>query len=99
MKKNTILLIASIIGTVCAVICIFAMTKITKSSVIPIVAAIAGTVFAWCGWGLNKKIFALVAGVLYIVAIVALPSMGIIMFNMVQMILCFIAYGTWKKEA
>lgn len=54
-----------------------------------------GTLFCVLGWALKKRGFALTAGILFAVAIFAMPAW--FMFVIVQMLLCFIAFGTMKK--
>lgn len=61
-----------------------------------ICSAIA-VIFAWVGFGTNKRAFALVSGILHAVAMVLMPSLGIIMLNVIPMILCFVAYGLMGK--
>ena len=113
MKKSKILLIAAIIGTICAIICFSSVnsaldksksedtanqigTVIGASIVMPsVVLSAIGTIFAWVGFGTNKKGFALTAGILYSVAVVMFFPW--FMFNIVQMILSYIAYGTMGK--
>ncbi|MBP5442276.1 MAG: hypothetical protein J6Y60_03465 [Treponema sp.] len=113
MKKSKILLIAAIIGTICLVIIIASLgdylnginnadagtqigTMIGTVLVMPstIISAI-GLIFAWVGFGTSKRSFALTSGILYAVAIVLMLPW--FMFNIVQMILSFVAYGTMGK--
>ena len=54
------------------------------------------TIFAWIGFGTNKKGFALASGILYAIAIVFMISWFIA--YIIQMIFAFIAYGTMGKE-
>ena len=99
MKKNITLLIAAIVGTICSVVLLITIKNIgTMPVIISIILSIAATVFAWIGWGLNKNAFAIVSGVGYLVAIALMPSVGIIVLNIVQMILCFISYGLMRKN-
>lgn len=113
MKKSKILLFAAIVGTICAIICFSSVnstlnesqdkdsatqigTVIGASIVMPsVVLSAIGTIFAWVGFGTNKKGFALTSGILYSIAIVMFFPW--FMFNIVQMILSYIAYGTMGK--
>jgi len=114
MKKSKILLIAAIIGTICAIICFSSVnsaldesksedtanqigTVIGASIVMPsVILSAIGAIFAWVGFGTNKKGFALTSGILYAVAIVLMIPW--FMMNIIQMILSFIAYGTMGKK-
>ena len=108
MKRSKILFVAAVIGTICAVY-LFSYTnntvtgeEVKAGSLIG--AAIAfpsmllssiSTIFSWVGFATKKRGFALTSGILYAVAIVLMLPW--FMFNIVQMILCFIAYGTMGK--
>lgn len=113
MKRSALLLIAAMIGTVCVIYMFSFLANTINSSQSQSEAYQAGTIigsaialpslllssistiFAWVGFGTNKRGFALTSGILYAVAIVfMLPWF---MFNIIQMILCFIAYGTMKN--
>lgn len=114
MKKSKTLLIASIVGTLCVVYLFLYMgnslnDSMSKSSATQIGTTIAATIatpsmilsaistiFAWVGWATNKRGFALTSGILYAVAIVFMIPW--FMFNIVQMILCFVAYGIMGKN-
>lgn len=113
MKKSKILFLAALIGTVCTVYLftyLFGMvdgnkiasnasqvgTLIGATIALPsVILSAVGTIFAWTGFGTKKRGFALASGILYAVAIVLMLPW--FMFNIVQMILCFIAYGMMGK--
>ena len=113
MKKSKILLIAAIIGTICVIIAFSSLNTTIQESrtqsdayqagtiigttvVLPSVLLSAiSTIFAWVGFGTNKRGFALTSGILYAVAIVLMLPW--FMLNIIQMVLCFIAYGTMGK--
>lgn len=104
-KRSVILLIASLIATACFVYIISYMNNTAGTSTgANIAMAMAtpsvicsgfGTFFAWLGWFSRHRGFALAAGILFAVAIVLMLPWA--MFNVVQMILCFIAFATMKK--
>jgi len=114
MKKSKILLIAAIVGTICAIILFSASNNYlneninkTDGSEVGSVIGVAitmpsmilsaiGTIFAWVGFGTNKRGFALTSGILYAVAIVLMIPW--FMFNIIQMVLSFVAYGTMGKK-
>ena len=114
MKKSKLLLVAAIIGTLCVIYIFSYMGNTvansqTKDGATQIGTAIAATlatpcmiisaistIFAWVGFGTNKRGFALTSGILYAVAIVFMIPW--FMFHIVKMILCFIAYGTMRKD-
>ena len=62
-----------------------------------LVCTLIAVVFNALGFFLNKHGFALVAGILYAVAMVLFPTY--FFFVIVQMILCFVAYALMKKAA
>lgn len=112
MKKPVILLIAAIIATICFVYVVSYMNKTSESvdtqsgtealgtsiamalATPSVVVSGFGTLFAWLGYLLCKKGFALTAGILFAVAMVLMIPW--FMFNVVQMILCFVAYAKMK---
>ena len=55
-----------------------------------------GTLFAWLGWLFKMRGFALTAGILFAVAMVLMIPW--FMFNVIQMILCFVAYAKMKSK-
>lgn len=98
MKRNLLLLISSIIATLCLAVLAFVVGKTGSTQVtISIVLSAVATALSWVGWITNKKVFPLISAIIYVAAIAIMPSIGIIALNIVQMILCFVAYGTWKK--
>ena len=113
MKKSKILLVAAIIGTICSIILFTYLTNTVQNrtgsdaqqagtligatiALPSVLLSAISTIFAWVGFGTNKRGFALASGILYAVAIVLMLPW--FMFNIVQMILCFIAYGTMKGK-
>ena len=60
-----------------------------------ILVSAIGTIFAWVGYGTNKRGFALTSGILYAIAIVLMFPWA--MYHVSQMILSFVAYGTMGK--
>lgn len=62
-----------------------------------LVCTLVAVVFNALGLFMNKGAFALVAGILYAVAMVLFPMY--FFFVVVQMVLCFVAYGKMKKQA
>ena len=113
-KRPIILLIAAIIATICFVYVVSYMSGTTSkmdnmssaekagtsiamglASPSVIVSGIA-TLFTWLGFFFNMKGFALTAGILFAVAMVLMVTW--FMFNVVQMVLCFIAYAKMKKK-
>lgn len=114
MKRSKILLIAAIVGTLCVIYLFSYMgntitdsqtkddatqlgTAIAATLATPcIIVSAISTIFAWVGFGTKKRGFALTSGILYAVAIVFMIPW--FMFHIVQMVLCFIAYGTMGKD-
>ena len=112
-KRSTVLLIASIVATVCFIYVYNYMsqtasginskdaatalgTGIALSMATPsVIMSGLGTVFAWLGYFCRTRGFALTAGILFAVAIALMFPW--FMFNIVQMILCFVAYAKMKK--
>ncbi len=112
MKKSKLLLIAGIIGTAYAIYLVSYFLSINDASissseqlgatlatalVMPHMAIVwIAVIFNWLGFFLNARWGALVAGVLYAVAI--LFFFLYFMFVIVEMILCFVAFGKMKKN-
>lgn len=112
-KRSVILLLACLVATACLIYIIsymsgtvnkmdsmesataagtgIAMTLATPS----VIVSGIGTLFAWLGWLFKMKGFALTSGILFAVAMILMIPW--FMFNVVQMILCFIAYAKMKK--
>lgn len=59
-----------------------------------VVAAIVAAVFNVLAWVMGKRGFALVAGILYAVALVLFPMY--FMFVIIQMVLCFVAFARMR---
>ena len=113
VQKSTLLFCASFIATICIIYLIsymantasnahsmnsaqFLGTSIGIAMASPsIIVSGIGTLFSWLGFFGNKKSFALVAGILFAVSMLLMIPW--FMFNVVQMILCFIAYAKMKK--
>ena len=111
MKRSKLLLIAAIIGTAYAVYLVsyFLNGTSTGSQAEQAGAAIAtilvmphmavtwiAVIFNWLGFALKAKWAALVAGILYAVAMVLF--FAYFMFVIIEMVLCFIAYAKMKKK-
>ena len=114
MKKSKTLLLAAIIGTIFFFFTMSNINDLMISSMgrsmsykfgtlmsfaitLPsFIASGFATIFAWIGFGTNKRGFALTSGILYAVAIVLMIPW--FMFNIIQMILSFVAYGTMGKK-
>ena len=112
-KRSFILLLAAIVATICLVYVISyvsgslnkldsmteaeqAGTSIAMAMASPsIIVSGIGTLFAWLGWLFKTRGFALAAGILFAVAMVLMIPW--FMFNVVQMVLCFIAFARMKK--
>ena len=113
MKRSKLLLIALVLGVAYGAYSLVywsgvgsdgsssaeaAGAAIASSLVMPhLVCTLVAVIFNALGFFLRKTAFALVAGILYAVAMVLFP--GYFMFVIVQMILCFVAYGLMKKAA
>lgn len=70
---------------------------IASALVMPhLVCALVAVVFNGLALFMSKAAFALVAGILYAVAMVLFPMY--FMFVLVQTVLCFVAYARMKKE-
>ncbi len=110
MKRSKLLLIAGIIGTLYVIYLIsyFGGASTSGDSAEAAGAAIAsllvaphmvltgiGVIFNWIGFGLKARWAALVAGILYAVAMVLFPMY--FMFVLIEMILCFVAFAKMKK--
>lgn len=112
MKKSKLLLIAGIIGTAYAIYLVSYFLSVNDASissseqlggilatalVMPHMAIVwIAVIFNWLGFFLNVRWGALVAGILYAVAI--LFFFMYFMFVIVEMILCFVAFGKMKKN-
>lgn len=112
MKKSKLLLIAGILGTAYAIYLVSYFLNVNGAStssteqlgatlatalVMPHMAIVwIAVIFNWLGFFLNARWGALVAGVLYVVAI--LFFFLYFMFVIVEMILCFVAFGKMKKN-
>lgn len=109
MKRSKLLLISAIIGTLYGIYLISYFTGANTSSsgaeqvgagiatliVMPHMAMVwLAIVFNWLGYALKLKWSALVAGILYAVAIVLFFMY--FMFVIIEMILCFVAYAKMK---
>lgn len=113
MKRSKLLLVAMILGIAYMIYSVVYWTGTTADSstsaetagaaiasiiVMPhLVCTLVAVVFNSLGFFLRKTAFALVAGILYAVAMVLFPVY--FMFVIIQMILCFVAYGLMKKAA
>lgn len=113
-KRSIILLIAAIIATICIVYLLsYVSDSVNKMDTMSdaeqvgtgIAMAMAspslivsgiGTLFAWLGWLFKTRGFALTAGILFAVAMLFMIPW--FMFNVVQMVLCFIAFAKMKKK-
>lgn len=111
MKRNRLLLIAAIIGTLYGIYLINYFigginstigteqigAELATMIVMPhMVMVWIAVIFNWLGFIFRLRWSALVAGILYAVAIVLFFMY--FMFVVVEMILCFIAYGKMKKQ-
>lgn len=104
-KKSIILFLACIVATACFVYVVSYMKNTdTSATGAAIAMALAtpsvicsgiGTLFSWIGWFSSRRGFALTAGILFAVSMVLMIPW--LMFNVVQMVLCFIAFATMKK--
>lgn len=104
-KKSFILLLASLVATACLVYVISYMSSVDTTSTGSVIAMTLatpsvicsgiGTLFSWIGWFSSRRGFALSAGILFAVSMILM--MPWLMFNVVQMVLCFIAFATMKK--
>lgn len=110
MKRNKLLLIAAIVGSLYAVyLCTYFSNRLDSDGLEAIAAGIAtvlvmphmvctviAVIFNWIGWASNAGWAALVAGILYAVAMVCTFLYAI--FVLVEMILCFVAYAKMRKR-
>lgn len=112
MKRSKLLLISAIIGTAYAIYLVSyflnANTSAVDSSeqvgsalatalVMPHMAVVwIAVIFNWLGFFMKLRWAALVAGILYAVSM--LLFFVYFMFVIVEMILCFVAYGKMKKQ-
>ena len=114
-KRSVALLLGAIVATICMYFLVSYMgdtvnnmdrmssaqqagTGLAMMMVTPsVVVSGIGTIFAWLGWLMRMRGFALTAGILFAVAIgLMIPWF---MYNIVQMILCFIGYARMKKQS
>ncbi len=111
MKRSKLLLVAGIIGLAYGIyIVTYFFDGVASSSdaeqigaglatmlVTPHMAFVwLAVIFNWLGFALKARWAALVAGILYAVAMVMFFMY--FMFVIVEMILCFVAYAKMKKE-
>ena len=111
MKRSKLLLVSAIIGTLYVIYLISYFTGINSdpsgdseaigsalatAMVAPHMVLIGiAVIFNWLGFCLNARWAALVAGILYAVGMVLFIMY--FMFVIVEMIMCFVAYGKMKK--
>jgi len=69
---------------------------VTAMAVPYAIACGVGTLFAWLGWAMQKRPFALVAAVLFAVSMILMIPW--FMFSVVQCALCFVAFARMKKQ-
>ena len=111
MKRSKMLLIAAILGSLYLVYLVsyFMGGMDTTSSaealgaglatavVMPHMVCVAvAVVFNWIGWSMRARWGALVAGILYAVAMVLMFLYA--MFVVIQMVLCFVAFAKMKPK-
>ncbi len=110
-KKNGLLLAAALLGTVYLIFLIYHFfggiatsvdeaellgSGLATAIVMPHLVCVAlAVIFNWLGWTLNASWGALVAGILYAVSMVFMFLYAF--YVLLQMIFCFIAYGSIKK--
>ena len=104
-RRSIILLLASLVATACFAYVVSYMSGVnTGETGAAIAMAMAtpsvicsgiGTLFCWIGWFSRRRGFALTAGILFAVAMVLMIPW--LMFNVIQMVLAFIAFATMKK--
>ena len=111
MKKNKLLLVSGILGTLYLLYLVTYFTGLTNSS--DVVEAIGGhiatalvmphmlcvglsVIFTWVGWAQNAKWGALVAGIMYSVSILLMFKYA--PYVVLQLILSFVAYAEMKKQ-
>lgn len=109
--KNVLLLIALILGAAYLLYSLVywsgavgssngtqaAAASIATAIVMPhLVCTLVAVIFNALGLFMNKPAFALVAGILYAVALVLF--LAYFMFVIAEMVLCFVAYGQMKKQ-
>ncbi|TDW25293.1 hypothetical protein EDD63_10525 [Breznakia blatticola] len=109
MKKNRLLLISFVLSVVYIVYEVFYLTGLSPSSnsaeevgtalgfmlIIPhFVVVIVAVLFNGLALFMNKRAFALTAGILYSVSIVLMPIY--FMFVLVQTVFCYIAFAKMK---
>lgn len=112
MKRNKLLLIAAILGSLYLIYLIsyFVGGMASASGGEEVVAGGLATaivlphmlcvgiavIFNWIGWALKARWGALVAGILYAVSILLMFLYGL--FVVAQMVLCFVAFAKMKPE-
>lgn len=111
MKRSKLLLVSGIIGTLYGIYIIYYFLNATSSStgaeqigaglatalVMPHMAFVwLALIFNWLGYFLKLRWAALVAGILYAVAMLAFFIY--FMFVIVEMILCFVAFAKMEKK-
>lgn len=104
-KKSVILLFACLIATACLIYIISYMSSVDTASpggaiamtlaTPSVICSGLGTLFSWIGWFSSHRGYALTAGILFAVSMMLMTPW--FMFNVVQMVLCFIAFATMKK--
>ena len=107
MERSNVLLAAAIVATISfiAVVAYILYPTLTVQAyaentnffffLLFSLVTILAFIFTWVGYGTNRRGFALTAGILYTVAMVL--TLPLFYFNIVQMVLCFVAYGTMRK--
>lgn len=111
MRKSRLLLVALILGVAYGLYSLVYWSGASSASgssaeaagaaiatvlVMPhLVCTLVAVIFNALGYFLVKPAFALVAGILYAVAMVLFPTY--FFFVIIQMVLCFVAYGLMKK--
>ncbi len=112
MKKSKLLLVAAILSSLYAIyiVCYFFGTTASSQGMEALGAGLAtaivmphmvcvcvAVIFNWLGWAMKARWAALVAGILYAVAIVCFFLYGL--FVALQMILCFVAFAKMKEKS
>lgn len=111
MKRNKLLLVALVLGALYLVYSLVYWSGASASGsgaeaagalmatalVMPhLVAVVVAVVFNALAFAMSKRPFALVAGIMYAVAMALFPIY--FFFVLVQMILCFVAFAKMKGE-